>query len=66
MDKLLERFALDRLGHFYYSEVVYSKELSKKKREFKIRYNKGEKYVEVTYQGDNTGGIEVVEIKENT
>lgn len=66
MDKILERFALDLLGHFDYSEVVYSKELSKKKREFKIRYNKGEKYVEVTYQGDNTGGIEVVEIKENT
>lgn len=66
MDKILERYALDRLGHFDFSEVLYSRELSKKKREFKIRYNKGEKYVEVTYQGDNTGGIEVVEIKEST
>uniref|UniRef100_A0AAU8GF07 Uncharacterized protein n=1 Tax=Salmonella phage vB_SEnST11_KE22 TaxID=3161173 RepID=A0AAU8GF07_9CAUD len=65
MDKILERLALDRLGCFDYFEVVYTKKLSKKKREFKIRYNKGEKYVEVTYQGDDTGGVEVVEIKEN-
>ena len=37
MEKIQERYALDRLGWFTHTELIYSKELSKKLREFQVK-----------------------------
>ena len=64
MEKIQERYALDRLGWFTHTELIYSKELSKKLREFQVKYHKGDRYVLITYRAEASGGIEVHEIVE--
>ena len=64
MDKIEERYALDRLGWYTHREVLYSNQVSKKMKQFQIAYINGDRWIMVTYQESN-GGVEVVDIVEN-
>ena len=63
MTKEDERLALDDFGWFSHREVVYSKMLTKKLKEFQIEYIRGCRSLKITYQ-EKDGGIEVVDIYE--